>query len=94
MAGAVSGGRSTGFAALGAGAGAAAGTALTDAPASAPGGGAGTGPDPSEATPEEDGAEFTPDYADETVESVGMVGTAAIEKILGGTVIEEHSDQA
>ncbi|WP_404372762.1 DNA polymerase III subunit gamma and tau [Kytococcus sedentarius] len=74
--------------------GAAAGAAPAGAPASAPGGGAGTGPDPSEATPEEDGVEFTPDYADETVESVGMVGTAAIEKILGGTVIEEHSDQA
>ena len=74
--------------------GAAAGTAPAGATASAPGGRAGTGPNPSEATPEEDGVEFTPDYADETVESVGMVGTAAIEKILGGTVIEEHSDQA
>ncbi|WP_374928432.1 DNA polymerase III subunit gamma and tau [Kytococcus sedentarius] len=65
-----------------------------EAPAPAPEGGAGAGPDVSEATPEEDAAEFTPDLDDETVESVGMVGTAAIEKILGGTVIEEHSDQA
>jgi len=49
-------------------------------------------PPPEEEPPPED--DFTPDLDDETVESVGVIGTAAIEKILGGTVIEEHTDQA
>ncbi|WP_088818228.1 DNA polymerase III subunit gamma and tau [Kytococcus aerolatus] len=46
-------------------------------------------PDEEDVPPED----FVPNRDDETVESVGMVGTAAIERILGGTIIEEHTEQ-